>query len=119
MNDLDVNMIRKNAGLSQEDLANLLGVHIRTIQRWENGGAVPETKRALLGDIEKNPAKYMASGSSIGHTINAPINVYSSEAVDKLIEVILAKETALQKMQEQMTELIEIIKKKETPLNQI
>ena len=33
--------LRRNAGLSQEQLAQLLDVSVRTIQRWEQGSALP------------------------------------------------------------------------------
>ena len=34
---------RKEASLTQEDLADIFGIHTITISRWENGhGAIPE-----------------------------------------------------------------------------
>ena len=35
--------LRKKAGLTQEDLAEYVEVHLNTISRWENGVDVPKT----------------------------------------------------------------------------
>ncbi|MBR0150222.1 MAG: helix-turn-helix domain-containing protein [Synergistaceae bacterium] len=35
--------LRKKAGLSQEELAERVGVHLNTISQWENGFYVPKT----------------------------------------------------------------------------
>lgn len=35
--------IRKETGLTQEKLAELVGVHINTISQWENGAYIPNT----------------------------------------------------------------------------
>lgn len=54
MNDKDFNNriqeLRKNNGLSQNELANLSGLSLRTIQRIENGETNPigDTKRKII-----------------------------------------------------------------------
>lgn len=48
MNEIDVKELRKKLGVSQEKLAELLGVHHRTVQNYETGGVVPKAKYALL-----------------------------------------------------------------------
>ena len=37
--------LRKAAGLSQEELAERIGVHMNTISQWENGAYVPKTPK--------------------------------------------------------------------------
>lgn len=51
MNDLDIKEIRKNLGVSQEKLAEMLGVHRNTVQNWENGAVIPNTKRNILCNL--------------------------------------------------------------------
>ncbi|MDR2362493.1 MAG: helix-turn-helix domain-containing protein [Prevotellaceae bacterium] len=51
MRDLDIIKIRKNLGVSQKKLAEMLCVHERTIQNWENGGTIPNVKHAILRAI--------------------------------------------------------------------
>ena len=51
MNDIDVRDLRKNLNVSQEKLAEMLGVHPRTIQNYEVGGVIPNAKRAILHSL--------------------------------------------------------------------
>ena len=37
--------LRKNLGLSQEELAERVGVHLNTISQWENGIYAPKTEK--------------------------------------------------------------------------
>jgi len=44
----DVKVLREGLGLTQEELARLIGVSARTVSRWENGESEP-TALALKG----------------------------------------------------------------------
>lgn len=48
MSDLNIKEIRKKLGVSQEQLAEMLGVVRKTIQNWENEAVIPQSKRAFL-----------------------------------------------------------------------
>lgn len=48
MSDIDIKAFREKIGLTQEELAKKLGVHARTVQNWESGTKIPESKRTLL-----------------------------------------------------------------------
>ncbi len=52
MNALEVKSIRKNLGLTQANFAKKLGVDIRTVQNWEGGGVIPDSKSELLRKIQ-------------------------------------------------------------------
>ncbi|MCD8540456.1 MAG: helix-turn-helix domain-containing protein [Leadbetterella sp.] len=52
MSDLNIRKIRKSLKLTQEELAKKLGVHYKTIQNWEKGGTIPESKRILIRNLE-------------------------------------------------------------------
>lgn len=52
MNTEEFKKLREKLGYTQEKFANLLGVHVRTIQNWESGGKIPKSKAALLRNIE-------------------------------------------------------------------
>jgi len=47
-NEIDVLQIRKTLGLSQQKLADKLGIDRRTIQNYETGGSIPKTKHAIF-----------------------------------------------------------------------
>ena len=51
----DFKKARLNSGLSQTELANILGVSRGTVVNYENGSVIPETKRLMVEDfIYKN-----------------------------------------------------------------
>lgn len=46
--EVDVKKMRESKGLTQQGLADLLGVHINTVQNWESGKKIPNTKYPIL-----------------------------------------------------------------------
>lgn len=58
MNDLDIKKIREKLGMSQEQLAEMVGVHPRTVQNWESGSTIPKSKHAILRDLVLKPQQY-------------------------------------------------------------
>lgn len=62
MTNLDIKEIRNKLQLSQEDFAEMLGVHSRTVQNWEAGKKIPASKYALLRNI-LNPQSQNVTGS--------------------------------------------------------
>lgn len=61
MTNLDIKEIRNKLQLSQEDFAEMLGVHSRTVQNWEAGKKIPASKYALLRNI-LNPQSQNVTG---------------------------------------------------------
>ena len=49
---VDVRAVREKLNLKQEELATMLGVHLRTIQNWESGTKIPEAKATLIRELE-------------------------------------------------------------------
>ncbi|WP_352572967.1 helix-turn-helix domain-containing protein [Mesorhizobium australicum] len=54
--DLDVKAIRARLGLTQQGLADALGVNLSTVWRWENGQPPRGAARTLLAQMEPTPA---------------------------------------------------------------
>lgn len=54
MCDLNIKEIRKNLGVSQTKLAEILGVHLKTVQNWEAGKVIPKTKYGILQSLLSN-----------------------------------------------------------------
>lgn len=52
MCDLNIKEIRKNLGVSQEKLAEMLGVVRQTVRNWENGAIIPQSKRLILTNLQ-------------------------------------------------------------------
>lgn len=75
MSDLDIKAFREKIGVTQEELAKMLGVHSRTVQNWESGTKIPESKHALLRNIinaELNPNHIHYGGEGTEQTDDAP-----------------------------------------------
>lgn len=61
MSTLDIRKIRKSLKLTQSELAQRLSVHYKTIQNWEKGGTIPESKKIIIRNLDifdKNPAHF-------------------------------------------------------------
>ena len=59
--------LRKKAGLSQEEVADKLGVSRQTVSKWETDQTVPELIKAkLLSQLYSVSYDYLISGSVIG-----------------------------------------------------
>lgn len=53
MHNFDVKKLRKISGLTQDQLAELVGVSRNTIYHYENGGKIPSSKRSILTNLMK------------------------------------------------------------------
>lgn len=100
----EVKEIRDFLGISQESLAEKVGVHPRTIQNWESGGKIPKSKDAILRSLL--PKQHIVFGG---------LNVQNGDAVngDKIIERIEEEEEF------QTSGDVNVIKKVESDLDGI
>ena len=98
----EVKQIRDILGLSQEALAEKVGVHPRTIQNWESGGKIPKSKDAILCSLL--PAQHIVFGGQ---------QVQHGDAINcnKVVEQIREQETTEEK--------VTIIEKVECDLDKI
>lgn len=79
-NLFDVKAIREKVGISQEEFAKLLGVSSRTVQNWEAGKKVPDSKRELLLKIANGDSSIQAPlksmpyfGGDDGSVVSLPL----------------------------------------------
>ena len=79
MNDLvNVKAIREKLDISQEEFAKLLGVSSRTVQNWERGKTIPDSKREMLLNLangnKSSPLKPMPYfGGDDGSVVSLPL----------------------------------------------
>jgi SOS-response transcriptional repressor LexA len=57
MSSIDVKNIRIKLGISQERLAEMIGVSLRTVQNYESGRQIPKSKNAILHKLESGIIK--------------------------------------------------------------
>ncbi len=124
MNGMETREIREKFGLSQERFAKLLGVTARTVQNWEAGGTIPQSKQEILHEMSLNPQLYIGgeqsniNGTNATTTNNHTTNNYGecdgctdNGIVDKLIDEIAEQRKLVAKSQEQIDRLLIIIEK--------
>ena len=113
MNDLDIRKIREKLGVSQEFLAEMIGVHPRTIQNWESGSTIPKSKYAILRDLVIKPQQYAGGEQSNvnGNNINGNNVTVNNQpdTIEKLLDILAMKEASLAKAQEHIDKLLGII----------
>lgn len=64
--------LRKKAGLSQEEVADKLGVTRQTVSKWETDQTVPELIKAkLLSQLYNVSYDYLISGSAVGGDVTS------------------------------------------------
>ena len=51
MSEINIKDLRNNLGISQELLAKMIGVSPRTVQNWEAGSKIPNSKHAILREL--------------------------------------------------------------------
>lgn len=84
MTDLELKELRQKLDLTQVQLAQLIGVDVKTIQNWESGRKIPRSKDGILRSLLTKP-----------HVVFGGQHVQNGDAVngDKIIERTVEKET--------------------------
>ena len=111
MNDLDIKKIRTDLGVTQAELAKRLGVSERTVQNWESGTTIPETKHEILRALM--PQQYyggnVEQANVMGDNIKNAADMEMQSELSKMIDLLASKELSLQKAQEHIDRLLAII----------
>lgn len=87
---MDIRLTRKRLGLTQEELAKRLGVSTRTVQNWENGGAIPSTTTAKLEAMMAEESR--AGDDSLNLTLALRALSRSQDEIDRLIGLLERRE---------------------------
>ena len=106
-----IQYFRKRAGLSQEGLAERLGVSRQAVSKWENDLASPDTLKLIqLADVLKTDVEYLATGrvsepkiqqvvvkvpeiqeKIVEKTVEKPVIQYVEKPVIKTVEKLVEK----------------------------
>ena len=67
----NIQSLRKKAGMSQEELAEKLGVSRQAVSKWEMGQSLPETEKLIaLSKIFSVPLSYFITGEEQENAVN-------------------------------------------------
>jgi transcriptional regulator with XRE-family HTH domain len=106
---------RKELGLTQKKLAEMIGVSTQTINGYENGKEIPSTKYQILDSILNKPESIILNDVGIKYTTLPGYN----KKVDQLEELIIENEKILtlakvlqdENLINHHTEIIKLLKK--------
>lgn len=71
MTNLEFKELRAKLGLTQVEMAKLIGVDVKTVQNWETGRNIPKTKHGILHDVAaKNHIVLGSQTSILGDNVN-------------------------------------------------
>jgi transcriptional regulator with XRE-family HTH domain len=90
MNEKKIKELRKKLNISQKKLAEMLGVHLRTVQNWENGGKIPQSKEAFIRNIayyDNAPKEHNQSIIGNNNTQTGTNNNISARQRDESFEI--------------------------------
>ena len=83
--------LRNDKGVSQGQLAQILGVSRQAISKWENDQTSPDTLHLIkLADVLDTEVEYLATGRKPVYE-EAPIVVNMVHKVDKVVEKVVEK----------------------------
>ena len=83
--------LRNDKGVSQGQLAQILGVSRQAISKWENDQSSPDTLHLIkLADVLDTEVEYLATGRKPVYE-EGPIVVNMVHKVDKVVEKVVEK----------------------------
>lgn len=92
--------LRKQAGLSQYELAKAMEVSRQAVSKWETGQAYPDVMNLIrLSEILDTDLEYLATGRrTFGR--RPPVVIKTTETVEKVVEkpVVQVQETIVEKV---------------------
>lgn len=82
-----IQLIRKEKGMTQKDLAEQIGVSDKTISKWENGNSVPDTEilSSLCQSLDIS-VNELLSGEKL------PVETYSQRAEENMMSLLKENE---------------------------
>lgn len=112
MNNIELKVLRNKNNITQDELAKLCNVSLRTIQNWEGGNIeIPKSKEKVLDNIFNKIAvgtnnTIYNSGDFATNTINTDLSTQLAE----LINIQKEYQQLIKEKDKQINDLIEILK---------
>lgn len=86
MKDIDIREKRKFLKLTQEELAELIGVSLKTISNYEKGHVIPQSKKALLHKILSVKSENLLEEPPPGYSLDNEIPLLSIPELEEEIK---------------------------------
>lgn len=83
---IDISKFRDKHGISQTDFAKLIGVSLRTVQNYESGGKIPDSKHEILHNIIKTYRSDTTYQEDL-KDYNKELEIYKAKNINELREI--------------------------------
>lgn len=99
MTDLELKELRRKLDLTQVQLAQLIGVDVKTIQNWESGRKIPRSKDGILQSLIAKPhIVYGGQHVQNGDAINGDKIVQEVADVKECVDEVVQEEVNIKKV---------------------
>lgn len=92
MSEIKVKEMREEKGMTQAQLAQIMGVSTQTIKNWESGKTIPSTAAMKLQEI------FCGDGGNVANNVNGPNSQNSGKVIDVLAHQLDEKDKQIGKL---------------------
>ena len=117
---MDVKKIRENHDITQQQLADLCGVTLRTVQNWENGKPIPVAMQKLLNAIEDgheiiSSGDVRGKGVSVAAGKGSKVNI--NRDVEQFFSTLERQQDIMSRQLEELAKMREMAQKKDEQID--
>jgi transcriptional regulator with XRE-family HTH domain len=117
---MDVKNFRENHNITQQQLADLCGVTLRTVQNWEKGKPIPVSMQKLLNAIEDGH-EIISSGEVNGKGVSVAAGkgskVRINQDVDRFFKTLERQQDIMSRQLEELAKMREMAIKKDEQID--
>ena len=110
----DIKSIRGALGITQLELANRLGVSLKTITNYETGGVIPLSKQKLIAELDKTINRpFTDTTGRVTNDAEEQTVMMSREVFDqitRLTETVLSQQRTIERLADLQKGVVEGVK---------
>ena len=116
---MNVKNLREKIGVSQQELATMCGVTVRTVQNWEMGKPVPGRAQKLLEVISSGREIIQSGGANNGVSVAAGTGsqVLLNPDTEKFFATLEKQQDIMSRQLEELAEMRMLIQKKDEQID--
>lgn len=116
---MNVKNLREKIGVSQQELATMCGVTVRTVQNWEMGKPIPDRAQKLLEVISSGREIIQSGGANNGVSVAAGkgSQVLLNPDTEKFFATLEKQQDIMSRQLEELAEMRMLIQKKDEQID--
>lgn len=116
---MNVKNLREKIGVSQQELAAMCGVTVRTVQNWEMGKPIPDRAQKLLEVISSGREIIQSGGANNGVSVAAGkgSQVLLNPDTEKFFTTLEKQQDIMSRQLEELAEMRMLIQKKDEQID--